>query len=60
METPDLKQLMCNVDMWKKKGSLSVYLNKTKSAEIKDELHVWSDFNAKVIREEGKTNVYDD
>ena len=59
---------MCTVDIWKKMkgkltsfGSLSVmYLNKTKSAEIKDELHVWSDFNDKVISQEGRTNVYDD
>lgn len=57
---------MWNVDMWRKMkekltsfGSfLVMYLNKTKSVELKDELYVWSDFNGKAASEEGKKNVH--
>lgn len=67
MQTPVLKQIMCHVDMWKKMkgklnsfGSFSVmYLNKTKSVEIKDELYIWSDFDGEVLSEDRKTDVYD-
>lgn len=37
---------------------LVMYLNKTKSVELKDELYVWSDFNGKAASEEGKKNVH--
>lgn len=41
-------------------GSFSVvYLDKTKSVQLKDELYVWWDFNGKAVSEEGKINAYD-
>lgn len=63
MQTPDLKQMMLSIHMWKNIIAKLTWFGSVpemqliKSDELKDKLLVWSDFNDKLMSVKRRTYI---